>query len=74
MTPRLILARITSEADDAHWRTQMTVGRHEILGDEPETLGGAMSGLPRSRTGSSRRARLRIASRGWLGPGARDAR
>ena len=36
----LILARITSEAADEHWRTQMTVGRHQFLGDEPETLGG----------------------------------
>ena len=50
MTPRLILARITPEAGDAHWRTQMTMGRHEIRGDEPETLEGAMSGLPRSPT------------------------
>jgi hypothetical protein len=25
---------------------QMTVGRHQFLGDEPETLGGAMSDLP----------------------------
>jgi hypothetical protein len=50
MRPRLILAHITSEAGDEHWRTQMTVGRHQFLGDEPETLGGAMSGLPRSPT------------------------
>jgi hypothetical protein len=48
MRPGLILARITSEAGDQHWRTQMTVGRHQFLGDEPQTLGGAMSGLPRS--------------------------
>jgi putative redox protein len=40
MRPRLILARITSEAGDEHWRTQMTVGRHQFLGDDPETLGG----------------------------------
>ncbi len=46
MRPRLILARITSEAGDEHWRTQMTVGRHEILGDEPETLGGGDLGPP----------------------------
>ena len=38
MRPRLILARITAEAGDEHWRTQMTMGRHEILGDEPETM------------------------------------
>ena len=46
MRPRLILARITSEAGDEHWRTYMTVGRHEILGDEPETLGGGDVGPP----------------------------
>ena len=46
MRPRLILARITSEAGDEHWRTQMTVGRHEILGDEPETMGGGDLGPP----------------------------
>jgi len=46
MRPRLNLARITSEAGNEHWRTHMTVGRHEILGDEPETLGGGDVGPP----------------------------
>ena len=50
MWPRLILARITSEAGDQHWRTQMTVGRHQFLGDEPETLGGGDVGPPPSPT------------------------
>jgi hypothetical protein len=27
-----------SEAGDQQWQTPMTVGRHQILGDEPETL------------------------------------
>jgi hypothetical protein len=40
MRPRLVLARITSEAADEHWRTQMTVGCHQFFGDEPQTLGG----------------------------------
>jgi hypothetical protein len=50
MRRRLILARITSEAGDEHWRTQMTVGRHEILRDEPETMGGGDLGPPPSPT------------------------
>jgi putative redox protein len=30
MRPRLILAHITSEAGDEHWRTQMTVGASPV--------------------------------------------
>jgi putative redox protein len=46
MRSRLILARIASEAGDEHWRTHMTAGRHELLGDEPKTLGGGDVGPP----------------------------
>lgn len=44
MPPKMILARISSEAGDEHWLTHMTLGRHEIIGDEPESLGGGDAG------------------------------